>query len=121
MYHVCEEIKLKSIQEHFEHVALLRSPSLSRNPLKFTVEQVTRVDLYPEAEEQENILNVKRGIVSALLVPVEEEQHNSHMVSASFFNVRSVFINKLDKTTIQLNVPLDGFHTSSMSKGMGCK
>ena len=59
---------------------LLRSPSSSRNPLKFTVEQVTTVHLYPEPDEQDNLLNVKRGIVSALLAPVEEEQHNRLMV-----------------------------------------
>lgn len=63
-----------------------RSPSLSRNPLKFTVEQVTKVDLYPTSDEAVNILNVKRGIISALLAPVEEEHHNSRMVSASLFN-----------------------------------
>ena len=39
---------------------------------------------------RKNILNVKRGIVSALLAPVEEEQHNSYMVSASLFNQKHV-------------------------------
>lgn len=32
------------------------------------------VQLYPEEEEPINILNIKRGIVSALLVPLSEEQ-----------------------------------------------
>ncbi|XP_056447304.1 apolipoprotein B-100 isoform X2 [Gadus chalcogrammus] len=53
--------------------------AMAKNPLKFTVEQVTTVHLYPEPDEQDNLLNVKRGIVSALLAPVEEEQHNRLM------------------------------------------
>ncbi|CAL8271230.1 unnamed protein product [Merluccius merluccius] len=55
--------------------------AMAKNPLKFTVEQVIQVKMYPESDEQENILNVKRGIVSALLAPVEEEQHNSYMIT----------------------------------------
>jgi len=44
------------------------------------VEQVTSVSIYPEKDEPENILNIKRGIISALLVPVLEEEHNKKMV-----------------------------------------
>ncbi|KAG7265390.1 hypothetical protein CRUP_011096, partial [Coryphaenoides rupestris] len=55
--------------------------AMAKNPLKFTVEQVTKVDLYPTSDEEVNILNVKRGIISALLAPVEEEQHNSRMIT----------------------------------------
>ncbi|KAJ3613847.1 hypothetical protein NHX12_020092 [Muraenolepis orangiensis] len=43
--------------------------AMAKNPLKFTVEQVLKVDLFPEADEPVNILNVKRGIISALLAP----------------------------------------------------
>ena len=57
--------------------------------------------LYPEAGEQDHILNVKRGIVSALLAPVEEEEHNSRMVRASFCNVQPVVINQLNKTSLE--------------------
>lgn len=45
------------------------------------------VKLYPEQEEPINILNIKRGIISALLVPLseeeeeQEEQRSSTMVS----------------------------------------
>ncbi len=53
---------------------------LSRNPLNFVVEQVTSVSIYPEKDEPENILNIKRGIISALLMPVLEEEHNEKMV-----------------------------------------
>lgn len=33
-----------------------------------------RVVLYPEKEEPKHILNIKRGIISALLVPPETEE-----------------------------------------------
>lgn len=63
----------------------------SRNPLKFTVDQDAAVQLYPEEEEPVNILNIKRGIISALLVPLteqeeqeqEEEQRSSVMVGVT--------------------------------------
>ncbi|XP_056151440.1 apolipoprotein B-100 [Lampris incognitus] len=50
--------------------------AMERKPLRFTVEQVTTVQLYPDPHEPVNILNIKRGIVSALMAPViEEDQH----------------------------------------------
>ncbi|XP_040916458.1 apolipoprotein B-100 [Toxotes jaculatrix] len=50
--------------------------AMEKNPLKFTVEDITSVQLYPETDEPVNILNIKRGIVSALVVPVIEEEQN---------------------------------------------
>lgn len=44
------------------------------------VEQVVKVSIYPEKDEPENIVNIKKGIISALLVPVIEEEHNKIMV-----------------------------------------
>lgn len=52
-----------------------------RNPLKFTVDGQNRVKLYPEDDEPINILNVKRGVVSTLMVPVMEEDKNDDMVN----------------------------------------
>ncbi|XP_041827365.1 apolipoprotein B-100 [Melanotaenia boesemani] len=46
--------------------------SMEKNPLKFSVEDETHLQLYPETDETVNILNIKRGIVSALLVPLME-------------------------------------------------
>lgn len=57
--------------------------SSSRNPLKFTVEDATSVQLYPETDEPVNILNIKRGIISALLLPVMEDEQRSLVVSIS--------------------------------------
>jgi apolipoprotein B len=44
------------------------------------VEGVYDVKLYPEEDESVTILNIKRGIVSALAVPLLEEENNKKMV-----------------------------------------
>ncbi|XP_042356872.1 apolipoprotein B-100 isoform X2 [Plectropomus leopardus] len=49
------------------------------NPLKFAVEEATRVQLYPETDEPVNILNIKRGIISSLIVSVMEDEQSSLM------------------------------------------
>ncbi|XP_074517715.1 apolipoprotein B-100 isoform X1 [Sebastes fasciatus] len=53
--------------------------AMEKNPLKFTVDEVTSIQLYAETDEPVNILNIKRGIVSALMVPVMEDDENSLM------------------------------------------
>uniref|UniRef100_A0A803V2A8 Apolipoprotein B n=1 Tax=Ficedula albicollis TaxID=59894 RepID=A0A803V2A8_FICAL len=45
--------------------------AMSKNELKFSIQDGTKVKLYPEKEEPLNVLNLKRGIISALLVPAE--------------------------------------------------
>lgn len=52
----------------------------SRYPLKFVVDGVDDVELYPEDGETTTILNIKRGIISALAVPLLEEDKNKMMV-----------------------------------------
>uniref|UniRef100_A0A665W8J0 Vitellogenin domain-containing protein n=1 Tax=Echeneis naucrates TaxID=173247 RepID=A0A665W8J0_ECHNA len=54
--------------------------AMAKYPLKITVEGETNVGLYPEENEPVNILNIKRGIVSALMVPAMEEEKNKEMV-----------------------------------------
>lgn len=54
---------------------------MNRNPLKITVGGEADVKLYPEADEPVNILNIKRGIVSALMVPLVEGEMTKNMVS----------------------------------------
>lgn len=56
------------------------SVMFSRYPLKVVVEGVNDVKLYPEDGETTTILNMKRGIISALLVPLVEEDKNKIMV-----------------------------------------
>ncbi|XP_019727149.1 apolipoprotein B-100-like [Hippocampus comes] len=53
--------------------------AMAKNPLKITVEGHTDVKLFPEEDEALNILNIKRGIMSSLLVPVVEEERNKKM------------------------------------------
>ncbi|NXG65275.1 APOB protein, partial [Hemiprocne comata] len=45
--------------------------AMSKHELKFSVQDGTKVKLYPEKDEPLNVLNLKRGIISALLVPTE--------------------------------------------------
>ncbi|KAJ8333052.1 hypothetical protein SKAU_G00419480 [Synaphobranchus kaupii] len=53
--------------------------AMEKNPLKFMVEKTAEVNLFPEPDEPTNILNVKRGIISALMVPISEEDGNVNM------------------------------------------
>uniref|UniRef100_A0A3Q1B7C0 Vitellogenin domain-containing protein n=1 Tax=Amphiprion ocellaris TaxID=80972 RepID=A0A3Q1B7C0_AMPOC len=53
--------------------------AMEKNALKFSVEEVTNVELYPENDEPVNILNIKRGIISALMVPILEDGQSSFM------------------------------------------
>ncbi|XP_032403180.1 LOW QUALITY PROTEIN: apolipoprotein B-100 [Xiphophorus hellerii] len=46
---------------------------MERSPLKVSVHSNGRVEVYPKADESTNILNVKRGIISAFLVPIMED------------------------------------------------
>ncbi|KAM8832925.1 apolipoprotein B-100-like [Spinachia spinachia] len=55
--------------------------AMAKNPLKILIENQTNVALFPENEEPLNILNIKRGIVSALIVPVMEEEKNNKMAT----------------------------------------
>uniref|UniRef100_A0A8C3AL07 Apolipoprotein Bb, tandem duplicate 2 n=1 Tax=Cyclopterus lumpus TaxID=8103 RepID=A0A8C3AL07_CYCLU len=52
---------------------------MEKYPLKVVVEGVYDVKLYPEDGETTTILNIKRGIISALAVPLLEEDKNKNM------------------------------------------
>ncbi|XP_027021973.2 apolipoprotein Bb, tandem duplicate 1 [Tachysurus fulvidraco] len=52
---------------------------MEKNPLKVIVEGENDIKLFPEDGELINILNVKRGIISALAVPVLQEEKNKQM------------------------------------------
>uniref|UniRef100_A0A7N6FMC1 Vitellogenin domain-containing protein n=1 Tax=Anabas testudineus TaxID=64144 RepID=A0A7N6FMC1_ANATE len=52
---------------------------MEKYPLKFVIEGVYDVKLYPEDGETTTILNIKRGIISALAVPLLEEDKNKNM------------------------------------------
>ncbi|XP_044185315.1 apolipoprotein Bb, tandem duplicate 1 [Thunnus albacares] len=52
---------------------------MEKYPLKVVVEGEYDVKLYPEEGETTTILNIKRGIISALAVPLLEEEKNKNM------------------------------------------
>ncbi|KAI5610950.1 apolipoprotein Bb, tandem duplicate 1 isoform X1 [Silurus asotus] len=52
---------------------------MEKNPLKVIVEGDNDIKLFPEDDELINILNIKRGIISALAVPVLKEEKNKKM------------------------------------------
>ncbi|KAL7888295.1 hypothetical protein AOLI_G00032690 [Acnodon oligacanthus] len=52
---------------------------MEKNPLKVIVVGDNDIKLFPEDGELINILNIKRGIISALAVPVLEEERNKRM------------------------------------------
>ncbi|CAL8315296.1 unnamed protein product [Boreogadus saida] len=52
---------------------------MEKYPLKVVAAGVYDVKLYSEEEETTSILNFKRGIISALLVPLEEDDKNKNM------------------------------------------
>lgn len=53
---------------------------LFRYPLKVVVDGMYGIKLYPEDGETTTTLNIKRGIISALAVPLLEEDMNKKMV-----------------------------------------
>ncbi|XP_046905722.1 apolipoprotein B-100-like isoform X3 [Hypomesus transpacificus] len=55
--------------------------AMEKNPLKVMVEGETGVKLFPEENEPTTILNIKRGIVSALLVPSLKVEKNMKMAT----------------------------------------
>ncbi|KAL6051515.1 hypothetical protein STEG23_011320 [Scotinomys teguina] len=50
--------------------------AMSRFELKLTIPVGKQVVLYPDGDEPKHILNIKRGIISALLAPLETEEEN---------------------------------------------
>lgn len=61
--------------------------------MRFVVEGETGVTLYPEGDET-NILNFKRGIISALIVPVMEKEQSKDMVHKHIYFFLKVLICK---------------------------
>ncbi|XP_065112864.1 apolipoprotein Bb, tandem duplicate 1 [Paramisgurnus dabryanus] len=53
--------------------------AMEKNPLKFIVDEANGIKLFPEDDEPINILNIKRGLISALAVPVLEEDQKNEM------------------------------------------
>ena len=76
-----------------------------RNTLMFTVDIENAVSLFPEEGEPKSILNAKRGIVSALMVPAMEEDKSRGMVGfecVCFYVCTCVKLSGFSKHTIQV-------------------
>uniref|UniRef100_A0AAZ3SHM5 Vitellogenin domain-containing protein n=1 Tax=Oncorhynchus tshawytscha TaxID=74940 RepID=A0AAZ3SHM5_ONCTS len=79
--------------------------SMEKHPLKVVVEGVYDVKLYPEEDESMTILNIKRGIVSALAVPLLEEENNKKMPTIHGMCKTNYIVNAMEDiaTDITLN------------------
>ncbi|XP_076021486.1 apolipoprotein B-100-like [Genypterus blacodes] len=84
---------------------------MEKYPLKVVVEGVYDVKLYPHEAETGTILNIKRGIISALAVPLLEEEMNKLMPT----------IHGKCKTTYSVNAREDIATDISLSRDLsGC-
>ncbi|XP_072772227.1 apolipoprotein B-100-like [Nerophis lumbriciformis] len=85
--------------------------AMAKNPLKISVEGQTDVKLFPEDDEAVNILNVKRGIVSSLLVPAMEEERNDQMATVYGVCATDFTANTATDATISRDLSgCDGFN-----------
>ncbi|KAM4600709.1 apolipoprotein B-100-like [Polymixia lowei] len=81
--------------------------AMAKNPLKIVVEGQTDVKLFPEEDEPVKILNVKRGIVSALIVPVMEEERNREMATVHGVCVTDFTVNSREDIATDVTVTRD--------------
>ncbi|XP_026089616.1 apolipoprotein B-100-like [Carassius auratus] len=86
--------------------------AIEKNVLKFVIEGETGVTLYPEGDET-NILNFKRGIISALIVPVTEKEESKDMVTVHGICATDVKVNTKEDiaTDVTLTRDLSGCDT----------
>ncbi|XP_067273062.1 apolipoprotein B-100-like [Pseudorasbora parva] len=80
--------------------------AMEKNVLKFVVESETGVKLYPEDDEN-NILNFKRGIISALIVPVMEKEQNKDMITVHGICATDVKVNTKEDITTDITITRD--------------
>ncbi|XP_036398917.1 apolipoprotein B-100 isoform X2 [Megalops cyprinoides] len=80
--------------------------AMEKNTLKFTAEQGAQVTLFPEQDEPANILNIKRGIISALMVPVEDES-NRYMATVHGLCQTDVVVNTRKDIATDVTVTRD--------------
>uniref|UniRef100_A0A673FPX3 Apolipoprotein B-100-like n=1 Tax=Sinocyclocheilus rhinocerous TaxID=307959 RepID=A0A673FPX3_9TELE len=80
--------------------------AIEKNVLKFVVEGETGVTLYPEGDET-NILNFKRGIISALIVPVTEKEESKDMVTVHGICATDVKVNSKEDIATDVTLTRD--------------
>ncbi|XP_035883587.1 apolipoprotein B-100 isoform X1 [Phyllostomus discolor] len=84
------------------------SEAMSRYELRLAMPEGKRVVLYPEEEEPKHILNVKRGIISALLVPPETEEAKQVLfLDTVYGNCSSDFTVKTRKGNVATEISIE--------------
>ncbi|XP_016329670.1 apolipoprotein B-100-like [Sinocyclocheilus anshuiensis] len=93
--------------------------AIEKNVLKFVIEGETGVTLYPEGDET-NILNFKRGIISALIVPVMEKEESKDMVTVHGICATDVKVNTKEDiaTDVTLTRDLSGCDTFKTQRSL---
>ncbi|XP_010876759.2 apolipoprotein B-100 [Esox lucius] len=81
--------------------------AMEKNPLKVMVEGQTDVQLFPEEDETITILNIKRGIVSALIVPALEDEKNKEMATLHGVCVTDFAVNSREDIATDVTVSRD--------------
>ncbi|KAJ8269867.1 hypothetical protein GJAV_G00107700 [Gymnothorax javanicus] len=89
--------------------------AMAKHPLKLTVEGESKVSLFPEEDEPTNILNIKRGIVSALLVPALEEESNKNMATLHGMCKTNYAVNTVEDIATDVTVVRDLSHCDSFT------
>ncbi|KAM8846967.1 apolipoprotein B-100-like [Synchiropus picturatus] len=80
--------------------------AMAKNPLRFTVEGESDVKLIP-GDDPVNILNIKRGIISSLLVPFLDEEKNQEMATVHGVCPTDVTINAREDIATDVTLSRD--------------
>nr|KAF6428922.1 apolipoprotein B [Molossus molossus] len=84
------------------------SAAMSRSELRLVIPEGKQALLYPDKEEPKHILNIKRGIISALLVPPETEEAKQVLFLDSVYgNCSSDFTVKTRKGTVATEISIE--------------
>ncbi|XP_032209094.1 apolipoprotein B-100 [Mustela erminea] len=82
--------------------------AMSRHELKLAIPEGQQVLLYPEKEESTHILNIKRGIISALLVPLETEADKQELfLDTVYGNCSSDLTVKTKKANVATEISIE--------------
>ncbi|XP_037668799.1 apolipoprotein B-100 [Choloepus didactylus] len=82
--------------------------AMSKHELRLSTPEGRPVLLYPEKDEPKHILNIKRGIISALLVPLEtEEAKRVLLLDTVYGNCSSDFTVKTKKGNVATEVSIE--------------
>ncbi|XP_025723366.1 apolipoprotein B-100 isoform X2 [Callorhinus ursinus] len=82
--------------------------AMSKYELRLAIPEGKQVLLYPEKEEPKHILNIKRGIISALLVPLETEADKQELfLDTVYGNCSSDLTVKTRKANVATGIAIE--------------